>query len=165
MDSKKLTLGLFIFYLIVLIWIIVFKLQFSFRDLPELRSINIIPFGQSRTTNGIISYSEIINNTMAFIPFGVLINVLRENKSFIKKVFPIVMTSLLFEVIQFIFGIGASDITDIIANSLGGIIGILIAIVISKIFYSNWRKVINIISLIGGIILTLFMGILILANL
>ena len=139
MKSKKITLGLLIFYLVVLTWIIVFKMQFAFSgDLPELRSINLIPFGGSLIVNGEISFSEIIKNALAFIPFGILISVLWDQKTFIKKLLPIILTSFIFETLQFIFGIGASDITDIISNSIGGAIGIAITVGISKIFKNNW---------------------------
>lgn len=32
--------------------------------------------------------------------------------------------TLLYEVVQYIFAIGASDITDLLGNTLGGVIGI-----------------------------------------
>lgn len=164
--SKKLTLGLLIFYLIVLTWIIIFKMQLPFSgSLPEIRNINLIPFGESVIVNGKIYLREIFYNLMVFIPFGILISVLWDKKSFVKKILPIILTSFIFETLQFIFGIGASDITDIISNLLGGVIGIAITVGISKIFKNNWQKIINIISLIGCIILTLFIAILILANL
>ena len=44
MQSKKLTKGLFIVYLLALTWIIIFKLQLSFKDLDHLRGVNLIPF-------------------------------------------------------------------------------------------------------------------------
>ena len=165
MKSKKFTLGLLIFYLVGLTWIIVFKMQFTNVNLPELRNINLIPFGGSLVVNGEMNFSEIINNALAFIPFGILIGVLWDKKTFIKKTLPIILTSFVFETLQFILGIGASDITDIISNSIGGVIGIAITIGISKMFKNNWRKIINVISLIGCIILTLFIIILVLANL
>lgn len=166
MKSKKLTLGLLIFYLVALTWIIVLKMQFPFSgNLPELRNINLIPFGGSLIVNGEVSFSEIIKNVLVFIPFGILISLLWERKSFVQKILPIVLTSFIFETLQFIFEIGASDITDIISNSFGGVIGIVITGVIAKIFKNNWQKIINIISLVGCIILTLFVAMLILANL
>lgn len=164
MKSKKVTLGLLIFYLIALIWIIIFKLQFSFENLPHIRNINLIPFGESVIVNGKMDISEIIQNALAFIPLGLFVHVLWEQKSFLKQFVPIICTTLLFEVIQFIFAIGATDITDIITNSLGGIIGIIIAIAISKMTRNNWVKLINIISLIGAITLTLFIAVLLLTN-
>lgn len=164
MKSKKVTLGLLIFYLIALIWIIIFKLQFSFENLPHIRNINLIPFGESVIVNGKMDISEIIQNALAFIPLGLFVHVLWEQKSFLKQFVPIICTTLLFEVIQFIFAIGATDITDFITNSLGGIIGIIIAIAISKMTRNNWVKLINIISLIGAITLTLFIAVLLLTN-
>ncbi|MGO5093840.1 VanZ family protein [Clostridium sp. LCP25S3_F10] len=41
--------------------------------------------------------------------------------------------SLIFEVSQYVFGIGASDITDIITNTIGKIVGMGIYMVIKKI--------------------------------
>lgn len=164
MKSKKVTLGLLMFYLIALIWIIIFKLQFSFENLPHIRNINLIPFGESVIVNGKMDLSEIIQNALAFIPLGLFIHVLWEQKSLLKQFIPIICTSLLFEVIQFTFAIGATDITDLISNSLGGIIGIIIAVAISKITRKNWIKLINIISFIGAITLTLFIAVLLLAN-
>lgn len=165
MKSKKCTLCLLVFYLIALTWIIVFKLQFSIVDLPHFRNINLIPFGDSVIVNGTIDSSEIIQNLLAFVPYGLFIHILWEEKSLLIQFLPIIFTSFLFEAVQFIFAIGGSDITDIITNSLGGIIGILIANGFSKISKKYWIKFINIISLIGAILLTLFITILLLANL
>ncbi len=86
MASKKITLSLLIVYLLVLTWIIVFKLQFSFSGLPAIRNINLIPFGESVIVNGKISFTEIIQNVLAFIPFGILISVLRDKETFIRPV-------------------------------------------------------------------------------
>lgn len=56
MKSKKCTLGLLIFYLTALSWIIIFKLQFSIADLPHLRNINLIPFAESVIVNGTVYF-------------------------------------------------------------------------------------------------------------
>ena len=78
MKSKRFTLGLLIFYLFALTWIIIFKLQFSFENLPHIRNINLIPFGQSVIVNGKMDFDEIIQNALAFIPYGLFIHVLWE---------------------------------------------------------------------------------------
>ena len=59
---------------------------------------------------------------------------------------------------------GASDITDLIMNSLGGLAGIGIALVLSLVLRRSWQKVINVICLIGAILLGLLMVILFIAN-
>ena len=165
MKSKKVTLGLLVFYLLALAWIILLKFQFSFAVLDHIRNINLIPFSESVIVNSRIDFSEIIQNGFAFVPFGVFAYTLWQEKSFLSQIIPIFLTSLGFEVIQFIFAIGATDITDLITNTLGGIIGIGIAFVISKIFKNNWKKYINIIGLVCAVLLSLFILSLLLANL
>lgn len=163
--SRKLTQGLFIIYLIALVWIVLFKMALSFGELPQLRNINLIPFADSAIVNGTIDMSEIVDNLLAFIPFGVFTGMLLEGKSFIKKAAPIFLTSLAFETLQFVFAIGASDITDLLMNTLGGMIGIGFFAVCSKIFKGSTHKILNIILLIGAIFFALLVGALILANL
>ena len=54
------------------------------------------------------------------------------------------LISFLLEVVQFIFAIGASDITDIIGNTLGGIVGIFFCIVMKKIAPKKYVFTINV---------------------
>lgn len=164
MNSKKVTKVLFSIYLIALIWIILFKMQFSFEYLPYIRNINLIPFAESVIVNGKIDFSEIINNVIIFVPFGILTCMLMENKKFIKRIFPAFITSLFLEIMQYILHIGATDITDLIANTLGGIIGILIFELFYKIFKEKTYKIINIISLIVAILIMLLIFVIIVSN-
>lgn len=165
MRSKKITAGLLIFYLFALSWIIVFKMAFSASQLPHLRSINLIPFAESVIVNGKLDFGEIIQNLLAFIPYGVLIRVLWEGKTLLKQFLPIICTSLIFETCQYILSVGASDITDVITNSAGGLLGIGIAVLIAKTSEKHWVKIINIVSLIGAVGLGALILMLIAANL
>lgn len=169
MKSRKhnITKGLFIVYIIILTWIILFKLQFDISSLEtmNLRSINLVPFAGSLIINNRVDISEIILNVVIFVPFGIYVCMLKEEWSFIKKVIPIFITSLAFETLQYIFALGASDITDLIGNTLGGIIGIAVFMLLSKIFKNNTIKIINVLGLIVTIIVVLFLGLVIFANL
>ena len=99
------------------------------------------------------------------VSVGVFAYVLWQEKSFLSQILPVFLTSLGFEVIQFIFAIGATDITDLITNTSGGVIGIGIAFVLSKIFKNSWKKCINIVGLVCAVLLSLFILVLLLANL
>lgn len=164
MKSRKFTWGLLILYWIFLTWIIVFKMELTFGGLPHRRSLNLIPLGASVIVNGELDFSEIIQNALAFIPFGVLMYALWEEKTVLKQMLPIVGTSLLFETMQFILAIGASDITDLISNSLGGLAGIGIAAALAGIFGKNWKRLINILCLAGALGMLLLIGLLFAAN-
>lgn len=159
MNSKKLTGGLLVFYLLALTWIILLKLSFSFQELDRFRSINLIPFGAS------FDMAEIRDNILVFLPFGVLLYALWQRKSFLKMAAPIFFTSLLYEAGQYAFAIGRSDITDLIGNTLGGIIGILISFLLFQLWGEKTRRIINIIAFIGSVLFSLLIALLLLANL
>lgn len=154
-DSKRVGKVLFVGYVIILIWILLFKFSTSFSDLVaqfnnQPRNINLIPFKDSVMLNQRIDLSEIINNIIIFIPFGGLLGIIDKKSSFLKKIMIILLFSLAIELSQFVFGLGATDITDIITNTLGGIIGLLIYQFLKMLFKEN--KLDRILVLLGMII-------------
>lgn len=162
--QSTLTAGLFILYLIILTWIIVFKLTLNISQLDHLRNINLIPFSSSAIVNGKIAINEILYNILVFIPVGIYINMLKLDWSFAKKIAPCFFISLTFEVLQFIFAIGASDITDLIGNTLGGIVGIGIFYVAQKIFNNKAVKIINTVALVGTVAVVTLLVLLVVIN-
>lgn len=69
--SNFLVLILFILYMVLLIWIILFKLQFSIRELETFRSINLIPFHNNNEVGAIFHLKEIFENIAIFAPLGI----------------------------------------------------------------------------------------------
>ncbi|MFX3636377.1 MAG: VanZ family protein [Candidatus Pristimantibacillus sp.] len=150
-NQKIFTMSLLVIYLLVLTWIILFKMTFTFQQLPDFRNINLIPFAGSAIVNDLIDFEEIIDNILIFVPFGIYMSILKPNSTFLKRIAPIASVSLLFEVFQFIFAIGATDITDFIGNTFGGIIGIGIHFILYKILKTETKtnKTLNILASIG----------------
>jgi glycopeptide antibiotics resistance protein len=126
-------------------------MQFSFQALPHFRGLNLIPFAGSVIKNNQLDYNEIILNMIVFIPFGSYLSMIKPDWSFWKKIIQMAGVSLLFELIQYIFTIGGTDITDLISNTFGGVIGIGFYIVISRILKEKTNKILNILALIGTI--------------
>lgn len=131
--SKRLTKILFLVYMILLIWIVMMKTEFSVDNLYRMRSLNLIPLEGTAVRNQQIDYQEIYLNVLVFLPLGIYLSLLKKEWSFIKKIGQIFMLSFLFESLQYLLKIGASDITDLIANTLGGIMGIMAFWMVSKI--------------------------------
>ncbi|MEM5770203.1 MAG: VanZ family protein, partial [Bacillota bacterium] len=77
------------------------------------------------------------------------------NWSFWGRSISIAGVSLLFELLQFLFAIGGADITDFIGNILGGVIGIGLYIVLSRILKEKTNKILNILALVGTICIIL----------
>lgn len=163
-NEKKITMSLLIIYLLVIAWIILFKMAFSFQELPNFRNINLIPLAGSVIVNNKIYFSEIINNILIFVPFGLYISMLKSDWSFFKKVTLVAGVSLLFEVIQFIFAIGGTDITDLIGNTIGGVIGIGIYLVVCRLLKVKTNKVLNILASIGTIFIVALLGLIVVVN-
>lgn len=86
-NSKKeyLTITVFTVYMILLVWLILFKFCTSIEQLPRIRSVNLIPYGASMVVNGKIQLTEVIYNVIVFLPLGVYV-AMREDFSFFRKV-------------------------------------------------------------------------------
>jgi glycopeptide antibiotics resistance protein len=109
-------------YVLVLLRLVLFKFSL---DLPVVldyntRILNLIPFADFSQS----SWKEIALNFVVFVPFGLLLCVNFKRTSFWQKLAVIFISSLAAEVIQFIFAIGRADITDVITNTLGGLVGL-----------------------------------------
>lgn len=153
MKSKRMINTLFImgfvFYIGFVLWNIPFKyvspLELFSSDRYYLsRTLNLIPFDE--VFKGNFSKLDIYGNVILFIPLGIYISLLIKDIKISKSIFIMATISFIFECSQYIFGIGASDITDIITNTIGGIIGIVIYTAIKKIFKER-AKVKNFITI------------------
>jgi glycopeptide antibiotics resistance protein len=106
-------------YLLVLLWLVLFKFSFDILFVLEnhqVRSLNIVPFtGHLR---------EMIENFIIFIPFGLLLSASFKQITIWQKLALVSFSSFAIEAFQFIFAIGITDATDIITNTLGGLVGI-----------------------------------------
>lgn len=96
------------------------------------RSINLISFHSikeyifsSSATIKNFAFANVIGNMVIFIPLGTYLSLFKNDKRIITNLFFIFIVSLFIEIIQGLFGLGASDIDDIILNGLGGLVGIL----------------------------------------
>lgn len=140
-----LTIALLAVYLLLLTGIILFKLPL-YSPLADERAINLIPLMGSFNEHGVLVLREIVYNILLFVPLGVYICMLTSDWSFKKKVIPIVSLTLAFEVIQFIFALGRSDITDVLGNTLGGIIGVGVYALLFLVFKDRKAKIINVLA-------------------
>lgn len=80
-------------------------------------------------------YRNIGGNILGFIPIGFLLPVLlfRTGKVF-KTILSVFLISLFFETVQLYTGMGVFDVDDLFLNTLGGVCGILLFLIIRSIF-------------------------------
>ncbi|HAP7599686.1 VanZ family protein [Enterococcus faecium] len=149
---SKFLLGIYLFFLL---WVILFKLSFN---LPQFltysySNVNLVPFSTFSFENTTV-LRETTYNLIVFFPFGVLLNVNFKRLSFSKKLGIIFLVSFLAELIQFLFGIGVADITDLITNTTGGLIGLWAYQLLNKHLSTNK---LDRLAIILGYILFLFL--------
>ncbi len=120
-------------YGLLLIWVIGFKFNASW--IPEQKEVMVsfgvferllLPFKSyiavfaTETTN--FAYLDYFVNFLLYIPFGVYLNFfVKEKKHCLLIIF---LSSLCFEMVQLLTCIGGFDPLDIVANYLGGFLGV-----------------------------------------
>ncbi|MDN5274963.1 MAG: glycopeptide antibiotics resistance protein [Candidatus Saccharibacteria bacterium] len=111
-------------YLLILLWLVLFKFSSDFSSVlldHQMRSLNLVPFAGSSW-----GLSEMISNVVVFVPFGLLLSVNFKRITVWRKLIYIFIFSVIVEALQFILAIGVTDITDVITNTLGGFLGLML---------------------------------------
>ncbi len=155
-----------IVYIYILLSIIIFKYGSPMDVLSGKMSLfteyNLIPFKDlynSKLSHG-INMTAIIGNIILFVPLGILLQM--KNGKTIKNVFYGLGLSLAFEISQFVFKIGSFDVNDLILNTFGALIGVVIYKVIKALFGKKFGNKIIIVS--GFIVSILVIGMEVLLN-
>jgi glycopeptide antibiotics resistance protein len=146
---KTLSRTVLALYLLTLLWLVLFKFSFDLSGVlldHQARSLNLIPFADYSQ-----SLREMIDNFVVFIPFGLLLGVVFKQTSLWRKLAVISLFSFVAEMIQFAFAIGRTDVTDIITNTLGGLVGLGLYSLGSK--YIDTKKLDWFIVVAGAILL------------
>lgn len=125
MKSYIYWLATLILYFILLVWVIIFKMELSLDHIAYVRRANFQPFNYAGTIPPMAVLLEIISNVLIFIPFGFLLKKSFPRLGFLGSVFICFMLSSGFEVVQYKLAVGRFDVTDIITNTSGGMIGIV----------------------------------------
>ena len=156
---KILSKGLLAAYVLVLLWLVLFKFSFHISAVfhHHHRSLNLVPFAAPSRIHGRINYMEMVYNCVFFIPFGLLLNVNFKKVGFFPKLAFMMVFSISVELIQYIFAIGATDITDVITNTTGGFLGLIIYDLSKKII--TQEKLDQIIITVGIVLLAIFLSI------
>ena len=76
---------LFAIYMVLLVWIIVFKLQFSISELDTFRSINLIPFYYDNEVGVRFHLTEVLENIAIFAPLGIYLCMLKHEPRFLLR--------------------------------------------------------------------------------
>ena len=132
--NKKLYIVATALYLWLLVWVIVLKFNsyvvisdgHALATLPLLNRLgkNWIPFYSLQIDFAWDGIKQPLMNFIIYLPFGFF--VARFTNSKWKTIVLAFASSVVFELIQLFTGLGGCDTTDVIINTLGGTVGMLL---------------------------------------
>ena len=156
--QRVLTIVLFAIYALVLVGVILFKFPFSYQEDGSGRVLNLIPLAGSYRDGGGLRVDELVENVFIFVPLGLYVSMVARNWSFWKKTLLIVGVTVAFEVIQYVFVLGRADITDVLTNAIGGVLGIGVYALLARILKRRTDGVISVVALILTVAALLELG-------
>lgn len=119
---RALVLVALVTYLALLTWAIVWKFNAPFVG-SGLGPLKLTPFA---ATDGFgpSAPGEVAANFLAFVPLGALLAAFAPRGWYPAHAVVIAGTSTAFEALQFVLGVGAADVTDVLVNTAGGLVGL-----------------------------------------
>ena len=121
---SPLSRALLIIYLLSLLWLTLFKLSYDISGVllhHQSRSLNLVPFSGLQR----IGWSEAVSNLVTFLPLGLLLAMTFATVAWWRLLLAALAFSATLETLQYALRIGASDVTDVVMNSLGTFVGLL----------------------------------------
>lgn len=164
--SNCLVTILFLVYLALLVWIILFKLQFSISDLDKVRSVNLIPFHYDKEIGAAFHLTEVLENVLIFLPMGIYLQLLLPKLKFHTKLTVITGISLLLEIAQYALAVGRSDLTDVLTNTAGGLLGLVVYSTIARLLGNRAKadKLFSVLALVVSVIVIGLLALILFAN-
>jgi glycopeptide antibiotics resistance protein len=115
--------ALFVVYLVLLIWLVLWKLDVPYLGTVSRLPVKLVPFLPSAGAGGSAPV-EVIANIALFIPFGLYVGLLAPRWTWWRTLGLVAMASLALESAQYVLAVGVPDVTDVVTNTTGGLAGI-----------------------------------------
>ena len=100
-----------------------------------------------------------LENFLIFVPMGIYLQMLLPRTKLYVKFMLIAGTSFLFETMQYILAVGRSDITDVLTNTAGGLLGLAVYSMAARLI-GNRIKANRLFSILAGIVSVVVIGLL-----
>ena len=141
LNRKTLIIILFLLYLIAVISVTFIVRETMVLRTPENRGVILQPFRKFEAMmNGahFFWFKQIFLNILLFVPFGILLPMVskRFNNSIIAVAAGCLFSGTI-EIMQYITGRGLTEIDDVITNTIGVAVGVVIYKIISTVYRST----------------------------
>lgn len=110
-------------YLALLVWLVLWKLEVPWVGEPWRRTVKLVPFVATAQA-GASRPSEVLANVLIFVPFGLQLGLLAPAWRWWRTAAAAAAVSLGLEVTQYLLAVGSTDVTDVVANTVGSLVGL-----------------------------------------
>ena len=125
--------ALFVVYLVLLVWGVLWKLETPWVGDAGQRIIKVVPF-VAAGRSGASTPFDVVANLLLFVPFGLYLGLLAPARSWRTAAGTVAAASLALEVAEYALAVGSTDVTDVVVNTAGGLLGLgLLALVRSRL--------------------------------
>ncbi|PJI85730.1 VanZ family protein [Luteimicrobium subarcticum] len=128
--SRRLV-ALFAVYLVLLVWLVLWKFDLPWRGPDAERTVKLVPF-VAAGGNGASRPSEVLANVLLFVPFGLYLGLLGSRIRWGRACRAVAAASAGLEVAEYVLAVGRSDVTDVVTNTLGGVAGLVVVAVVRR---------------------------------
>ena len=151
--GRVLLVVLFSIYLVLLAWIVLWKLEVPWVGEAALlpRPIKLVPFLPSGD-EGASAPVELAINFVLFVPFGLYLGLLAPSWPWWKPASVFAGASLILETTQHLISVGSFDSTDVIVNTAGGMAGLGLVALARRRFQRRTARVMTRVYLIGTVL-------------
>lgn len=153
---RRLLVVLFVVYLVLLVWIILWKLEIPYVGAAAslARPIKLVPYFPSGGFNA-SDPLEVLVNILLFVPFGIYLGMLAPRLRWGPIAGILTAASLALETAQHLLSVGSFDLTDVIGNAAGGLVGFGMLLLTRRRLGARAGWFVAKVFLIGGIVAVL----------
>jgi glycopeptide antibiotics resistance protein len=154
--NRRILIALFAVYLVLLAWIILWKLEIPYVGAAAgvARPVKLVPYLASGDFDA-SDPLEVLVNILLFVPFGIYLGMLAPRLRWWAVAGILIASSLALETTQHLISVGSFDVTDVIDNTLGGLIGFGALVLARRRLGPRAGSIITRVCLIGGIVAVL----------
>jgi len=153
--------GLFAIYLVLLVWLVLWKFDMPYTD-ATARVVKLIPFVSNLPEFGPSQPAEVAANLLIFVPFGVYLGLIARSWPWWKSAAVMAAASAGLEIAEYVLAVGSTDVTDVIVNTVGGIAGLVLVAAIRSLLRERttvvMTRMLSILTLLAMLAIALFIA-------
>ena len=159
--AAGLLIALFGIYLVLLVWLVLWKFDVPYTD-ATARVVKLIPFVSNLPEFGPSQPAEVVANLLIFVPFGVYLGLIARSWPWWRSAAVVAAASAGLEIAEYVLAVGSTDITDVIVNTAGGMAGLLLVAAIRRVFRERttavMTRMLSILTLLAVLAVALFIA-------